>query len=391
MLFRHQLLIAIGCGSALGACTATDPAAPGGTEDSDSPLARSVIPDPASGTTTAILNGQSMIRLGRARFSATGVVHPPVGPSDHPPEAMSRDELARAFHAVSVDSQGDVYQAAQPDWSLADKITLLRANEAQLIAEKRSAEALNPPPIFPGTVLGTDDRVRTTDPEASYYRRAAFFGFGGTGTCTGWMIGPRTGITAAHCVWDRATGTWLHGGTVWNPGNDANNAGPWSQVWNNGNYFPTIAQAYIDVGGVEWDLAIINFNNDVGSRTGWFGIDAAPAIASNWFANIGYPSTPPNGGPWGAQYHSFQLENGSGNAIVLNTSIIRFSLDVTGGHSGGPVIQYTGDRSIGVVTNNGIGTDFNWGCRTTTSWVSAIDAWSDWTAVAWWGGNPART
>jgi hypothetical protein len=55
------------------------------------------------------------------------------------------------------------------------------------------------------------------------------------------------------------------------------------------------------------------------------------------------------------------------------------------------VIQYTGDRSIGVVTNNGIGTDFNWGCRTTASWVSAIDAWSDWTAADWWGGNPART
>ena len=306
---------------------------------------------------------------------------------------MSRDELAHAFRAISIDKLGDVYQAEEPDWSLADKLVAFRANEPRLLAEKLAAEATPPPTpgVRPRTVLGNDDRVRTPDPESSYFRRAAFFGFGGVGTCTGWMIGPRTGITAAHCVWDRTTGTWLHGGTVWNPGNDAFNGGPWSQVWNEGDYFPTIATAYIDVGGIEWDLAIINFNNDVGSSTGWFGIDAAPVIASKWFLNIGYPGTPPFGGPWGAQYYSFQFENGTGNAVVLNPNIIRFSHDITGGHSGGPMLDYSASRSIGVVTNNGIGTDFNWGCRTTTSWVSAIDAWSDWTAAAWWGGNPFQT
>src|SRR5256885_14549731 len=103
---------------------------------------------------------------------------------------MSREDLALAFRAVSVDSLGDVYQAAEPDWSLADKLIAFRANEARLIADKRAAEAAEPAPIRPHSILGADDRVRTTDPEDSYDRRGGVFGFGGGGGAPGGGVCP---------------------------------------------------------------------------------------------------------------------------------------------------------------------------------------------------------
>lgn len=336
------------------------------------------------------LGNQEVLHIGRARLSAPTELQAPVDPSPLPAEGMNRDELARAFQSVSL-VDGEVYRSAAPNYVLADAVLDLR-DEAPSIDGDKDALAAEGSPEF-GVVQkhlvdNTDSRFRVTTTQDNYWRRIAFYG--GQFTCTAFMIGPRTALTAAHCVWDRGTNTWVHGGTVVNPGNDYNNAGPWSQVWNEGDYYPTIAQAWIDVGGVEWDLAILNFNNDVGNATGWWGIDTAPSLDGAWIGNGGYPSGPPNG-LWGSMYASWELNATSAPRVSLSSDIVLFANDTTGGHSGGPVFNWNTDRVFGVVTNNGSSaSEWNWGCRINASWLSMIDQWSDYSPQFSWGSNGFR-
>jgi len=336
------------------------------------------------------LGGHAVRHLGKARRSEPTELQAPVGPSVLPAEDMTRDELARAFQAVSL-VDGEVYRSAEPDYALADAILQLRASGA-IEDLTKDALALQGSPesaiLEKHLVDNTDARFRVTTTQDNYWRRIAFYG--GPFTCTGFMIGPRTALTAAHCVWDRSANTWIHGNTVFNPGNDYNNAGPWSQVWNEGDYYPTIAQAWIDVGGVEWDLAIINFNNDVGNGSGWWGIDTAPSLNNSWIGNGGYPGGPPNG-LWGSMYASWEYHTSSAQRVSLSSNIVRFANDTTGGHSGGPVFNWNTDRVFGIFTNHGTSaSEWNWGCRINSSWLSMIDSWSEYTPQFSWGSNSYR-
>ncbi len=74
------------------------------------------------------------------------------------------------------------------------------------------SQAAPSPTRLPESVIGEDDRVRVLDPENYPWRMicALKIKVGGefVGSGTGWLAGPRTVITAGHCVHDAQLGGW---------------------------------------------------------------------------------------------------------------------------------------------------------------------------------------
>ena len=123
---------------------------------------------------------------------------------------------------------------------------------------------------------------------------------GNWSTCTGTLIGPKTVLTAAHCVYDHDTGGWVQAMTFIPGMSDADTA-PYGQFdWANVN----ILKGFIDnydgknYGSVmPWDLAEIELQEDAGNTLGWMGFKVDDA--SDFKATvIGYPGDKPDGTMW---------------------------------------------------------------------------------------------
>jgi glutamyl endopeptidase len=73
---------------------------------------------------------------------------------------------------------------------------------------------LNIPPLgsgSPESIIGADGRTRVNPTTAFPYRAIAYLVVTfphSSGSCTGWFIGPRTVITAGHCVYDTSLNEW---------------------------------------------------------------------------------------------------------------------------------------------------------------------------------------
>ena len=124
-------------------------------------------------------------------------------------------------------------------------------------------------------------------------------------TCSATLIGPRSVITAAHCVYDHETGGWVKQ-ISFVPGLTDGETPPFGVYdWDSVN----ILQGFIDnydgehYGSVmPWDLAEITLSeptssNDKGDTLGWMGfrIDDASAYDATM---IGYPGDKPEGTMW---------------------------------------------------------------------------------------------
>ena len=119
-------------------------------------------------------------------------------------------------------------------------------------------------------------------------------------TCSAALIGPKTVLTAAHCVFDHDTGGWVQQ-MIFIPGAlDAENAPFGTYDWDSVN----ILKGYIDnydgenYGSVmPWDMAVVTLTEAAGEQLGWMGFQVdAPG---KWNAEMtGYPSDKPDGTMW---------------------------------------------------------------------------------------------
>jgi len=162
----------------------------------------------------------------------------------------------------------------------------------------------NPTMSTDRNIVSKDDRSQVTD--TSTYP-AITVGWlwtqdqkGNWTTCTGTLIGPKTVLTAAHCVYDHATGGWVQAMTFI-PGEIDANTAPYGQFdWANVN----ILKGFIDnydgknYGSVmPWDLAEIELADAAGDQLGWMGFKADDASELK-ATMIGYPGDKPDGTMW---------------------------------------------------------------------------------------------
>ena len=215
--------------------------------------------------------------------------------------------------------------------------------------------SFGPPPPAAETVHGPDDRVQIQNTgdypwraHASLFRTAADgSGWIGSGT----FIGPRTVLTAGHCVHVKGSGV---------PGRDGWMRQIQVMPGRNGNALPFGSKTsstfrsvtgWTQSGNQEYDYGVIilpaTFNN------GWFGfINLNDGALVNTVGNIaGYPGDKPGGTLWYA----------ARKIAAVGPRKVHYDIDTAGGQSGSGVYRFLNhDRHVfgvhaygGATTNSG--------------------------------------
>ena len=179
-------------------------------------------------------------------------------------------------------------------------------------------------------VIGADDRVQITGTAAHPWRmNCSLLIESKTGKFyvgTGWFIGPRTVMTAGHCVYLHNEGGWAKSVRVMPGRNGA--ALP---------YGTTVGTHLRSVTGwtqskspnSDYGCIILPENKKIGSQTGWYGFAnlSASSLKSKYLNLSGYPGDKPAGTQW---YHSRKVKSVTGNRIF-------YEIDTAGGQSGSAV------------------------------------------------------
>jgi glutamyl endopeptidase len=180
------------------------------------------------------------------------------------------------------------------------------------------------------SAIGADDRVPVSDPENLPWRVVCALRITGqTGSVipgTGWLAGPRTVITAGHCVFDRIALAGFAHQIVVTPGLNSGVA-PFGQV--TATKFKTLQQ-WADSADPEFDIGGITLDTDLGTLVGFFSAAARqPSELESRLAHVaGYPQDP---GAGVRQFHHF-------NRIVSGTNRrLFYETDTSRGQSGAPV------------------------------------------------------
>ena len=194
----------------------------------------------------------------------------------------------------------------------------------------------------PESVCGRDDRVRIRSTTRIPWRMICQLiitrADGRKSRCTGWFIGPRTVMTAGHCVYSHSAGGWAKQIEVI-PGMDAGSQPYGAQT---GYSFRSV-KGWTSGRKVGYDYgAIILPNNTLGNRVGWFGFAnlSASSLRNLLVNNAGYPGDKPFGTLW----------FNAGRITKVTTRRLYYMVDTAGGQSGSPVWRYRNGKrhAVGV-------------------------------------------
>ncbi|CAN5388888.1 hypothetical protein BH23CHL1_BH23CHL1_13900 [soil metagenome] len=200
-------------------------------------------------------------------------------------------------------------------------------------------------------VIGTDERVRISPTNVRPYQSIAYLeawddDTGRAFTCTATFIGPKTLLTAAHCLWIDEFGGWPSGVAI-APGKDGDD-NPFGVEFADKLWVPN---GWKDATGnsaerFKWDFALVTLASATpGETVGALGIGvfSGATLQSEDFNPVtsGYPGDK----QWGTQWTSTQPSFDKIDATHLQNSIDAFQ-----GQSGSGVWSANDGRIAGIVS-----------------------------------------
>ena len=212
-------------------------------------------------------------------------------------------------------------------------------------------------------VIGADDRVQVTD--TKQYPYSAIANMKVTGECgcrwecTGFMVGKRYLMTAAHCMICTDHNRWAKNITFYFGYRSNSNylykyTGGWSATA--GTDFPN---GYV-FDAMENDWCFVRFDKKVGEQTGWIGFNVASdnEINSRFYQVTGYRDN--------------KLKYAYGFASVYDNKLIIHTVDEVSGNSGGPIYLYNANnydatRADAIIVAESLSGDYNIGRRITNN------------------------
>lgn len=177
------------------------------------------------------------------------------------------------------------------------------------------------------SIIGADERVKITNTAAYPNSAIAFLEIqfpDGAGSCTGWMIGPHTLATAAHCVYLQDLGGWATAIQVY-PGRNGNVTPFGSYIA--GQWF--IKKKWSKREKPKFDFAAINLSANIAQSVGTFGF--AYNQDNNYW--VEYPVTV-RGYPGDKAYATLWTMDGTISSV--NDTRDFYAIDTTAGQSGSP-------------------------------------------------------
>jgi glutamyl endopeptidase len=253
-------------------------------------------------------------------------------------------------------------------------------------AKKRIVIGKSEKPIVPAgpglrlePVLGADERTRILETKDAPWRMIcalAIEGPWGDFMGTGWLAGPRTIITAGHCVYEtKQMGGWAKK-IVISPGRSGDEL-PFKSV--ESDKFST-TNLWTSKQDPDFDMAAIHLKEPIGDNVGWFQVGSFPdEQLQNYMVNVsGYP------GDRGEGKEQWWAKN---RVRAVTPRRIFYEVDTFGGQSGAPVFIYEAENTPPIVvgihaygvggTPNNIPLQVNSAPRIISEVVAQIQAWID--------------
>lgn len=284
--------------------------------------------------------------------------------------------LERGFGTVTRGADGEVTrEVAAPE--------VLDALRKKADINENSMPKAEDDPLFAAdeeqrAIVGEDNRIRVPNTTIYPYRAVGLL-LTERGSCSATLIGPRTLVTAAHCVYSHEKGGWANE-TVFYPGANGEGNFPYRGY----DYQEsTIPQGYIDnwqgfYGSVvPWDIAVITLQEAAGDDVGWLGFSENNGRDFGAY-NIGYPGDKPFGSQWRDKCDVSSFE-------IAGTEYIH-RCDTKPGSSGSSMYRYVKNGSqeeryveginVAEVETGNRSTNYNIGVLFTTGYFDFIyDLW----------------
>jgi V8-like Glu-specific endopeptidase len=199
-------------------------------------------------------------------------------------------------------------------------------------------------------VFGADDREQVKNTKTYPFSAIGYLEAksksGSFGSCSATLIGPRTVLTAAHCLYSHEDKDWLSD-YLFVPGLNGSTAddAPFGAFGFESAY---VLQGFIDnyqgyYGSVvPWDLGIVTLKQDVGTNLGWLGYANYDDLGDFTANLVGYPGDKPMGTMWKASCE-VQAEN-------IAPEYFQYDCDTFPGSSGSSVYAYDNNSKQRIIT-----------------------------------------
>jgi glutamyl endopeptidase len=294
-------------------------------------------------------------------------------------ETVSNPQNAEVDLSVEVALKTEGNAGQNPSEYSISATRLLVHGKGELIKPSGSPLASISNQAITESIIRTDDRIRVLDPETLPWRMICSLeiqGVSGGGIGTGWFAGPKTIITAGHCVFHPSLGGWAKEIKI-APGRYGSEF-PFPK--NRSITKPLISRRFNSVKGwiedqdTNFDFAVIHLDEPVGNETGWF------SIASEEDTHLKGLLVNVSGYPGDKEFGRFQYFASSKIDKVMASRFF-YEADTYGGQSGGPVwFQDDNDKPVVIgIHSYGVGGSFtlNSATRINIDVFQTLKGWID--------------